>query len=162
MKFRNQYDKIESHTFLSNPGDPIRQDYIANEQGDPIPSGKTNLYEEIQSHRASVELSTLLQRYAAGDETALNKIEGIYADVADAPSSLAELHERVRQAEEYFRDLPEGLRALFNDNPIEYVMSVGSTEFLDKILAFNKTLDKSTASGTDSSNNIPDNTGDNN
>lgn len=162
MKFRNQYDKIEPHTFLSNPGDPIRQDYIANEQGDPIPSGKTNLYEEIQSHRASVELSTLLQRFAAGDETALNKIEGIYADVADAPSSLAELHERVRQAEEYFRDLPEGLRALFNDNPIEYVMSVGSTEFLDKILAFNKTLDKSTASGTDSSNNIPDNTGDNN
>ena len=151
MKFRNQYDKIEPHTFLTNPGDPIRQDYIADENGNPVPSGKTNLYDEIQSHRASVELSTLLQRYAAGDETALNKIDGVYADVADTPSSLQELHERIRTAEEYFRDLPEGLRELFNNNPVEYVMSIGTTEFLDKIVSFNKTLDKFSSTSTNSS-----------
>ena len=102
MKFRNQYDKIEPHAFLTNPGDPIRQDYIADEDGNPVPSGKTNLYDEIQSHRASVELSTLLQRYAAGDETALNQIQGVYADVVDAPSSLQEFHERVRTAKNTF------------------------------------------------------------
>lgn len=162
MKFRNQYDKIEPHTFLTNPGDPIRQDYIADEDGNPVPSGKTNLYDEIQSHRASVELSTLLQRYAAGDETALNQIQGVYADVVDAPSSLQEFHERVRTAEEYFRDLPEGLRKLFNDDPFQYVMSIGTTEFLDKVLAFNKTLDKSSPAATVSSDLDPGSPGDNN
>ena len=149
MKFRNQYEKIPSEQFATAPGNPIRQDYVADEDGNPVPSGTTNVYAEIQSHRASVELSTLLQRYVAGDETALNKIEGIYADVADAPSSLQELHERIRTAEEYFRDLPEGLRELFNNSPIEYVMSIGTTEFLDKIISFNKTLDKSAPSDPD-------------
>ena len=162
MKFRNQYDKIEPHTFLTNPGDPIRQDYIADEDGNPIPSGKTNLYDEIQSHRASVELSTLLQRYAAGDETALNKIQGVYADVVDAPSSLQEFHERVRTAEEYFRDLPEGLRKLFNDDPLQYVMSIGTTEFLDKIVAFNKAMDKPSPAVSDSSDSGSDSGSDNN
>lgn len=162
MKFRNQYDKIEPHTFVTNPGDPIRQDYVADEDGNPVPSGKTNLYDEIQSHRASVELSTLLQRYAAGDETALNKIEGVYADVVDAPSSLQEFHERVRTAEEYFRDLPEGLRKLFNDDPLQYVMSIGTTEFLDKIVEYNKSLGKSTPADSDSSGSGSDSGSDNN
>lgn len=162
MKFRNQYDKIEPHTFITNPGDPIRQDYVADEDGNPVPSGKTNLYDEIQSHRASVELSTLLQRYAAGDETALNKIQGVYADVADAPSSLQELHERIRTVEEYFRDLPEGLRELFNNNPVEYVMSIGTTEFLDKIISFNKTLDKSSPADPDPVDPDPGSGSDNN
>ena len=143
MKFRNQYEKIPSEQFATAPGNPIRQDYVADEDGNPVPSGTTNIYAEIQSHRVSVELSTLLQRYVAGDETALNKIEGIYADVTDAPSSLQELHERVRQAEDYFRDLPEGLRQLFNNDPLQYVMSIGTTEFLDKIISFNKSLGQS-------------------
>lgn len=162
MKFRNQYDQIPPHSFTTNAGNPIRQDYVSDEDGNPIQSGQTNLYDEIQSHRASVELSTLLQRYAAGDETALNKIEGIYADVADAPSSLNELQERVRQVQDYFRDLPEGLRELFDDDPIQYVMSVGTTEFLDKILKFNKTLDKSSAVSSDSDNSGSGSPGDNN
>ena len=162
MKFRNQYDQIPPHSFTTNAGNPIRQDYISDEDGNPIPSGSTNLYDEIQSHRVSVELATLLQRYAAGDETALNKIEGVYADVVDAPSSLNELQERVRQAQEYFRDLPEGLRELFDNDPIEYVMSVGTTEFLDKILKFNKTLDKPTPSGSDSVDSGSSSPGDNN
>lgn len=151
MKFRNQYEKIPSEQFATAPGNPIRQDYVSDEEGNPVPSGTTNVYAEIQSHRASVELSTLLQRYVAGDETALNKIEGIYADVVDAPSSLQEFHERVRAAEEYFRDLPEGLRKLFNDDPLQYVMSIGTTEFLDKVVAFNKTLDKPSAAASNSS-----------
>lgn len=162
MKFRNQYEKIPSEQFATAPGNPIRQDYIADEEGNPVPSGTTNVYAEIQSHRASVELSTLLQRYVAGDETALNKIEGIYADVTDVPSSLQELHERVRQAEDYFRDLPEGLRKLFNNSPIEYVMSVGSTEFLNKILEYNKSLAKSSPADPDLTDPDPGSGSDNN
>lgn len=162
MKFRNQYEKIPSEQFATAPGSPIRQDYVADEDGNPVPSGQTNVYAEIQSHRVSVELSTLLQRYVAGDETALNKIQGVYADVTDAPSSLQELHERVRQAENYFRDLPEGLRKLFNDSPIEYVMSVGTTEFLDKIVEFNKSLSKSTPADSDPADSVPGSGSDNN
>ena len=162
MIFRNQYEKVPSEQFATAPGNPIRQDYISDEEGNPVPSGTTNVYAEIQSHRASVEMSTLLQRYVAGDETALNKIEGIYADVVDAPSSLQEFHERVRTAEEYFRDLPEGLRKLFNNSPLEYVMSIGTTEFLDKIISFNKSLDKSSAPDPDPVDPDPGSGSDNN
>lgn len=162
MKFRNQYEKIPSEQFATAPGNPIRQDYVSDEEGNPVPSGTTNVYAEIQSHRASVELSTLLQRYVAGDETALDKIQGVYADVVDAPSSLQEFHERVRTAEEYFRDLPEGLRKLFNDDPLQYVMSIGTTEFLDKVISYNKTLDKSAPAASNSSDPDPGSGSDNN
>lgn len=132
MVFRNQYDNrgdcdCTCHGRLEKPT------YSANEDGLPVESGIVNLYDEIQSHRESVELSTLLQRYAQGDATALNKIQGVYADVVDMPSTYSELFDRVRDAENSFNALPDDVRALFDYSPVSFWQSIGTPEFADKI-----------------------------
>lgn len=134
MDFRNQYDNrgdcdCTCHGRIEKPT------YTANEDGLPVESGTVNIYDEIQSHRQSVELSTLLQRYAQGDVTALNKIQGVYADVVDMPSTYSELFERVRDAENSFNALPDDVRALFDNSPVSFWQSIGTPEFASKISA---------------------------
>lgn len=132
MVFRNQYDN-RGDCDCTCHGRMEKPTYTANEDGLPVESGTVNLYDEIQSHRQSVELSTLLQRYAQGDVTALNQIEGVYADVVDMPSTYSELFERVRDAENSFNALPEDVRVLFDNSPVSFWQSIGTPEFASKI-----------------------------
>ena len=132
MIFRNQYDNrgdcdCTCHGRIEKPT------YTANEDGLPVESGTVNIYDEIQSHRQSVELSTLLQRYAQGDATALNQIQGVYADVVDMPSTYSELFDRVRDAENSFNALPDDVRVLFDNSPVSFWQSIGTPEFAEKI-----------------------------
>lgn len=132
MVFRNQYDN-RGDCDCTCHGRVEKPIYTANEDGLPVESGTVNIYDEIQSHRESVELSTLLQRYAQGDATALNKIQGVYADVVDMPSTYSELFERVRDAENSFNALPDNVRALFDNSPVSFWQSIGTPEFATKI-----------------------------
>lgn len=132
MVFRNQYDN-RGDCDCTCHGRAEKPTYTANEDGLPVESGTVNIYDEIQSHRQSVELSTLLQRYAQGDATALNQIQGVYADVVDMPSTYSELFERVRDAENSFNALPDDVRALFDNSPVSFWQSIGTPEFADKI-----------------------------
>lgn len=132
MVFRNQYDN-RGDCDCTCHGRAEKPTYTANEDGLPVESGTVNIYDEIQSHRQSVELSTLLQRYAQGDVTALNKIQGVYADVVDMPSTYSELFERVRDAENSFNALPDDVRALFDNSPVSFWQSIGTPEFATKI-----------------------------
>lgn len=132
MVFRNQYDN-RGDCDCTCHGRMEKPTYTANEDGFPVESGTVNIYDEIQSHRESVELSTLLQRYAQGDVTALNQIEGVYADVVDMPSTYAELFNRVRDAENSFNALPDDVRALFDNSPVSFWQSIGTPEFASKI-----------------------------
>lgn len=132
MVFRNQYDN-RGDCDCTCHGRVEKPTYTADENGYPVESGTFNIYDEIQSHRQSVELSTLLQRYAQGDFTALNQIEGVYADVVDMPSTYAELFNRVRDAENSFNALPDDVRALFDNSPVSFWQSIGTPEFATKI-----------------------------
>ena len=132
MIFRNQYDN-RGDCGCTCHGRTEKPTYTADVDGLPVESGTVNIYDEIQSHRQSVELSTLLQRYAQGDPTALNKIQGVYADVVDMPSTYSELFERVRDAENSFNALPEDVRSLFDNSPVSFWQSIGTPEFASKI-----------------------------
>lgn len=163
MKFRTQYDERAREQFFTAPGSPEYPIYIADENGDPVQSGVANLYEEIQSHRESVELSTLLQRYAQGDETALNKVQGVYEDIVDSPRTFAELYERVKDAEQSFNGLPGDLRALFDNSPVAFWRSLGTPEFTKKVDEYERSKSKKAAgaSGAGVDSNVSDSTGGN-
>lgn len=133
MKYRTQYDKRDREAYRTNPGRKEYEVYVADEDGNPVVSGVRNRYDEIQSHRESVELSVLLQRYALGDETALNQRVGEYVDVADAPSSYAEFVDQFKRMESDFYSLPDGFRELFANNPAAYWKALGTDEFGEKI-----------------------------
>lgn len=149
MNFRNQYDN-RGDCDCTCHGRKEKPTYIANENGLPVESGTVNIYDEIQSHRESVELSTLLQRYAQGDVTALNQIDGVYADVSDMPSTYAELFNRVRDAENSFNALPEDVRLLFDNSPVSFWQSIGTPEFASKIAELDAKAKKNSSNSADS------------
>lgn len=149
MVFRNQYDNRGDCGCICY-GRTEKPIYTANEDGLPVESGIINIYDEIQSHRQSVELSTLLQRYAQGDVTALNKMQGVYADVVDMPSTYAELFNRVRDAENSFNALPDEVRVLFDNSPVSFWQSIGTPEFAAKIGELDAKGKKNSSNSSDS------------
>ncbi len=153
MKFRSQFERPDRDLFRTNPGRDEYDTYTSDENDKPVLSGRKNRYEEIQSHRQSVELATLLQRYAMGDETALNQRTGVYEDLVDAPSSLAEMYERFADAEQQFYNLPEGFRELFGNSVVDYWKQVGTSEYMEKIDKFMATFAKKEPDNNDNSDN---------
>lgn len=85
-----------------------------------INKGDTNLYEFIQSHRESVELSHILQRYKDGDATVLQKVEGMYIDSTLLPKTPGELYEKVEASTEVFNNLPVEVKNEFGNNPYTF------------------------------------------
>ncbi len=148
MVFRDQYDNCSFPDYTCH-GRVEKPTYTADQDGYPVESGTVNLYDEIQSHRESVELSTLLQRYAQGDVTALNQIEGVYADIVDMPSTYSELFDRVRDAENSFNALPEDVRVLFDNSPVSFWQSIGTPEFASKIAELDAKAKKNSSNPAD-------------
>lgn len=96
-----------------------------------IEAGKDDLYAYIQSHKDSVDINTILSRYAAGDVSALHKGDMMYLDVTNMPKTYAEMYERVMQAQEMFDHLPLEVRERFDHNPAQFFASIGTPEFAD-------------------------------
>ena len=133
MKIRTQFERPPRENFQCNCGSPEYYDYIADENGSPVKNKLHNRVDEIQSHRQSCDLQILLQRYAMGDESALNQRVGTYGDFTNAPSSFAEFVDGFKQLESDFYKLPDDFRSLFGNSTVEYWQSLGSEEFAKKI-----------------------------
>lgn len=88
-------------------------------------TGKINIYEKIQSHRESVDLSLLIKRYEQGDETALERVRGFYVDTLGMPTTLAETLQRIEDSKALFASLPPDMRDEFNHNPDEFFVKLG-------------------------------------
>ena len=153
MKYKTQYDEHVRHITASGSPDYVK--LSLDKDGDPFVVSLHNRYDEIQSHRESVELSTLLQRYAAGDESVLNQNTPLTGDFTDMPSSLREWTDRYRQAFEDFNGLPDGLKSLFNNNPAEFWTTFGSQAFNDTITQYRESISKQGNGGSNGSGNNP-------
>lgn len=92
-------------------------------------SGKIDTYAQIQSYKDSTDVNVILQRFANGDQSALSKIQGVYGDFTNMPTTLAQLSQRVLDAENLFNALPLATREQFNFSPSEFFASIGSDKF---------------------------------
>lgn len=129
-------------------GDSVVQDFELeySPQGVPhlVPTGTYDLYEVIQSFRDECDLGKIFQRYANGDVMALNKCQGVYADVSEMPQDIFAAANLLERVEAIYDGLPEHLRA-----------RVGSFEdFLANPLSV---LSDSPASNSGSSQTVPAN-----
>lgn len=91
--------------------------------------GKANLYEEIQAHKESVDINTILERYKNGDVTALDRIKAHYLDLEGAPRTLAEMYSFIRNTAAFFDTLPLEIRKKYDFNPSNFVADIGSEDF---------------------------------
>lgn len=132
MQFRTQYDRIAVN---SNTGERFHPTYElqVDENGihDLVETGKVDTYEMIQSYKDSVDIHNILERFANGDQTALNKNQPMFGDFTEMPKTMAEFQQTLADAEKMFMSLPVEKRALFNHSVSEFVASFGSRKFFE-------------------------------
>lgn len=128
--FETWYDRKKGHRITSNVGSPMKDTYKMhvdkNGKRELRKSGEYNLYAEIQSYKDSCSIDYILARFAAGDDTALSRVQGIYGDFTDVPTTMAEVCQRVIDAEHIFNNLPVDVREQYNFSPSEFFAQINS------------------------------------
>lgn len=130
--FETFWTKDKSPVF-NEPGDRFHatMKLTIDENGvkDLKESGKVDTFMEIQSHKDSVDIHTILQRYASGDVAALNAREGMYGDFTSIPDNINDLNNKLLDAEQFFATLPATEREKFNNSASQFFASVGTPMF---------------------------------
>lgn len=94
--------------------------------------GESDLQDYIQSFADECDVSRIVQRYANGDTSVLQRLQGVYCDVAGVPTDLTTAFETVSAARAYYESLPQAARREFG--------SLG--KFLDSIVTLPPNEDK--------------------
>lgn len=89
--------------------------------------GERRSYELIQSYKQETDINYLVQRYMSGDTSVLQRVQGLYTDITDAPESLIEAQERMKTAERIYNTLPaEAAKAVGNAaNMLDWMVNKG-------------------------------------
>lgn len=98
-----------------------------------VESGKTDRYEEIQSHELSCDIHYILARYANGETDLLNKRQGMYGDFSDMPKTYAEMFQRIADGKDMFMKLPVDVRAKFEHNFEKWLSTYGTDDWFTKM-----------------------------
>lgn len=93
-------------------------------------SGRENLYDFIQSHRDSVDLHKILDRFQSGDVGALSRVQGSFGDFSQFPQTYAELLNQVIAGEQTFNSLPLDVREKFGHSFHVWLAQAGSESWL--------------------------------
>ena len=130
MKFDTQYNRLGVPGAKTVPGSGMKDTYKMHVDADGKrelkKSGEYNLYADIQSYKDSVSIDYILTRFVNGDETALSRVQGIYGDFTQMPTTMAELQQRVIDAEHLFNNLPLDIREQYNFSASEFFAQLDS------------------------------------
>lgn len=147
--FDTQFNR-DNHSIHSEPGSPIKKLYKMTVDDDGRrelkPCGEYDLQAEIDSHLASCSLEVILAKYFAGDVTALSRVQGVYGDFSNMPTTLAELSQRVIDAENIFNSMPLDVREQFNFSASEFFAQLNTDKAQNAIKSvFSPSVDVSRA-----------------
>lgn len=133
-KFKSHYDR---ERVISNGGSRIKVKYRAevDKKGviDLVEDGEENLYDFIQSHADSVNIHRIIERFNRGEVDVLSRIQGVFGDFTNLPTSYAELLNRVIEGENEFAKLPINVRSEFNHSFAEFLSAVGTDRWYDAL-----------------------------
>lgn len=137
-KFRTQFEAYETPVRVhQESGDRVKTVYSPFYDDFGVmqlrPTGKHDLYAEIQSHAESVDIHVLMERYQQGDAGALARVQGAYGDFTQLPSTFAEALNLMTAAEQYFLGLPVETRALFGHDFRQFIASMDQPDWTKKV-----------------------------
>lgn len=89
-------------------------------------------FDEIQAHKEECLIENILKRSMEGDLAALEIMKGQYADITNAPGSLAEAQQAMITLKESFEHLPKDIRKEFDYNYEKYIAEFGTDEWAEK------------------------------
>ena len=142
-KFYTMYDKPKTiaHPKCSKTRPVYQESLDENGHKSLKKIGESNTYEKIQSFKDETLIYNILNRFAAGDETAINKVKGMYGDFTEMPNTLMEAQNQLIAAENAFNQLPIDVRAEFNHSYEQFVAAAtkgDATERINKVVSKNK------------------------
>lgn len=124
-------------TEAAETGNPYEPEYNIefdkNGKKNLVKVGETNTYSLIQESYEATKIENIMRRATEGDPNALNLTNGMYMDITDMPTSLAEMQNFVIKAQNEFDKLPIEIRKKFNMNVSEYIAEFGKDSFIEKI-----------------------------
>lgn len=94
------------------------------------PTGRENTYEYIQSFKDSVDIHKIMERFQAGDPTALQRAQGFYADLSGVPETYADMLNLVSAGREAFDSMPAETKEKFGNSFERWLSTAGTAEWL--------------------------------
>lgn len=123
--------------FKSSAGDLFHDVYVPSFRADGTiqlcVSDRIDIKKEINSHREETDMSFILSRLMAGDDSVLNPRPPMYGDFTQFPKSYAEMLNMVIDGERYFDSLPMETRKKFDNNHAKWFSSIGSSDWLENM-----------------------------
>lgn len=123
--------------FVSCSGDRYRPvftpEVMDDGQIDLVQTGVEDIQQYIDSFKDSCDISVMVQRFLAGDETALRNGNPVFMDILGAPKTLAEAYQLNFRAEAAFNNLPVDVREKFNNNFYTFLSGAGTKEWFDTL-----------------------------
>ncbi len=91
---------------------------------------RIDIKKEINSHLDETDMSYILSRLMAGDDSVLNPRPPLYGDFTQFPTSYAEMLNMVISGEQYFDSLPLDVRKQFDNDRGKWFATIGSDDWL--------------------------------
>lgn len=137
--FRTQYSVDKSNRRRTCPGTDKHQTYIGAYDDDGkvmlVPDKVVNTYDKIQSYRDSCDLNLLLKRYLAGDESCLQRVQGVYGDFATMPTDYASLLNRVSDGQRLFDSMSVEVKQAFGNSYEQFMVAMQRPDFWQRLNA---------------------------
>lgn len=93
-------------------------------------SDRIDIKKEINSHRDETDMSFILSRLMAGDDSVLNPRPPMFGDFTQLPTSYAEMLNMVLAGEQYFDSLPLETKKEFDNDRGKWFASIGTDSWL--------------------------------
>lgn len=139
IPFRTQFTRPEKDHYFSDIGERVEMRHSAhidtNGRRFLAKDKPVQVYDLIQSHKEECEIENIIRRAVEGDYNALNAKQGVFMDITNCPSSIAEAQQYIINAKEEFEKLPKEIKQKFEFNPEIYIaeMSRNTQGWLDKM-----------------------------
>ena len=137
--FRTQFNRPETDRYFTDIGERIEMRHSphmdSNGRRFLSKDKPVAIYDLIQSHKEECEIENIIRRAVEGDYNALNAKEGVFMDITNCPSTIAEAQQYIINAKEEFEKLPKEIKQKFEFNPEVYIseMSGNTQGWLDKM-----------------------------
>lgn len=129
--FRNRSNYPVGLDTPTGDGYETKFEFEFNENGEKVlvAKGVINVYERIQSHKDSVSLDKMIERFTlTGDYSHLVNKEGNYLNILNAPKSLMEAQNTILKATSLFDELPVNIKEVYSNNFSVFLNSLQSSE----------------------------------
>lgn len=134
---RNKNAKVsDPNKFVSCPGSDIHELYegklLPNGEIKLVPIGKESISEKINSYAKFTDISYIMSRLQAGDNSVIRD-GAMYGDFTKTPKSLAEALQIMINAEQRFNELPLDVRSKFNNSYLAWMQAAGTDMWFENM-----------------------------